>query len=52
MRHKWRRDVCRDEFVMAAESWVFVELLLNAREDGICSQALGDLSAVSNRKEA
>ena len=52
MRHKWRRDVCRDELIMAAEGWVFAELMLNAREGWVCAQALGDLSAVSDREEA
>ena len=52
MCYKWRGDVCLDEFIMAAEGWVFTELILNAREGWVCAQALGDLSAVSDREEA
>ena len=51
MRHKWRGDVCRDELIMAAEGSVFVVLMLNEREGWVCAQALGDLSAVSDREE-
>ena len=52
MCHECHGDVCRNELIVAAEDWVFAELWLNARKGWVCTQALGDLLAVSDREKS